>query len=264
METVPIKSWNEFREYVDKDRQIMPVYWRGQAQPDPLASKFERLILNLFGGYKPESSKIYPYDGRYKRNGNKGWRDGTYQVIRDRYLERFKKSASGLRGPNPKELTTDQWWALGRHYELVTPLLDWTEAPYIAAFFALTETWKGMKVKGNRTFGGKEAAVYKLFHNESLEGDGLRVVKPIIEEHVRMQGQQGLFTWLDTEDYFELQGFLNDTGRGNLLTCLLLSDQVVPDGLRDLEAHGINYRTLFPDLGGAANYANYFYDEKPF
>lgn len=245
----------------------MPVYWRGQAQPDPLASKFERLILNIGGGHKPDSNKVYPYDDRYKRNGGKIWKDGFYQGMRDRYLKVFRKSASGLRGPNPKELTTEEWWALGRHYGLVTPLLDWTEAPYVAAFFALTGLWREMNETGIATFQGNQgnkAAVYRLFHNEQLEGDGLRVVKPIVEELVRMQGQQGLFTWLDSAEYFELQGFLDDTGRGNLLICLLLSDQVVMDGLRDLEAHAMNYRTLFPDLVGAADYANYFYDEKPF
>jgi hypothetical protein len=71
-----------------------------------------------------------------------------------------------------------------------------------------------------------------------------------------MHGQRGLFTWLTSEKYFELQGFLDDTQRGSLLTKILLSDQSALDGMRDLRAHGIDYRLLYPDLQGAAMAAN--------
>ena len=262
METICIRRWQEFREYVDNDRAIMPVYWRGQADPGwPLASSFERLILNLFGGWREGASKVYPYDGRYNRDGKPLWEAGFYHTMRDRYLTAFKQATSGLRGPNPKNLETDEeWWALGRHYGLITPLLDWTEKPYIAAFFALTSRWSDMNKASGVIFSGKEVALYRLFHNEQLEGDGLRVMRPKVEELGRMHGQRGLFTWLDSETYFELQGFLDNTNRGNLLTRILISDQAVTDGLKDLAAHGIDYRMLFPDMVGAALHANMQFD----
>jgi hypothetical protein len=54
MDTVTISSWNEFRNFIDNDRQVYPVYWRGQSDPDwSLSSTFERTILDLAGGYKP-------------------------------------------------------------------------------------------------------------------------------------------------------------------------------------------------------------------
>jgi len=156
----------------------------------------------------------------------------------DRYLEQFKIAAAGLRGPNPARLNTDQWWSLGRHFGLVTPLLDRTESHYIAAFFALSELLTEMRqlgeVGGGLVFSGKKFAIYRLFHNEQLDEldrDGLRVVRPIVHELGRMHGQRGLFTWLDSEEYFELQGFLDDKGYGNLVTQLIISHQAVIDGL---------------------------------
>jgi hypothetical protein len=253
MITICLSEWQEFRNSIDNDRQIYPTYWRGQRDPSwPLASSFERMILSLNGGHKPDASQLYPYEGRYQREGKKIWDNNFYRSSRDWYLEAFKTASSGLRGPNPKELSPDQWWALGRHHGLITPLLDWTEKPYMAAFFALTDLYSQMRKSGYIVFDGKETAIYRLFHNAQLEGDGLRVVKVAVDELGRIQGQRGLFTWLNSDEYFEIQGFLDNTSRGDLLTKFILSDQCVLDGLRDLNAHGIDYRLLFPDLTGAA------------
>jgi hypothetical protein len=255
------KNWGEFRSWVDADRQVLPVYWRGQKDPSwPLASSFERQMLRLNGGLESTASNVYPYDGRFDREGKKIWESGFYAAVRDRYLDAFKRASSGLRGSSPAVIDTDQWWSLGRHHGLVTPLLDWTESPYIAAFFPLTELLREMAAGSGISFAGRAFALYRLFHNQGLEGDGLRVVRPLVDELGRMHGQRGLFTWLDSENFFELQGFCDHTGRGDLLTMFIISDQAILEGLRDLKAHGIDRRLLFPDLDGAAEHANTLWD----
>ncbi len=88
MESVEFGQWSEFRSWIDKDRPALPVYWRGQKDPSwPLASSFERKILNMFA--KP---RIYPYGG-YLDSLSKTMRgNGFYQKIRDRYLNAFQNS----------------------------------------------------------------------------------------------------------------------------------------------------------------------------
>ena len=263
MKTYAFTTWRAFGDFVDDDRPDCPVYWRGQRDPDwPLASSFERILLAMEGGSRPGASQIYPYGNRYRQGASRVWPAGFYQETRDRYLDLFKRSVSGLRGANPIELTTDQWWALGRHYGLITPLLDWTEKPYVTAFFSLMELFRLSDDPVARPAADESITIYRLCHTERLEGDGLRVLQPQLDELGRLQHQRGLFTWLDSETYFELQGFLDNTGRGDLLTQITLSADVLGDGLRDLDTHGIDYRMLLPDLTGAALDANARADQR--
>src|SRR5262249_24366917 len=106
MDTIKFNTWADFRTWIDADRQTLPVYWRGQATPDwPLASSSEREILRSEGGTQAGAAQLYPYDGRFQRNGKAIWAEGFYQSLRDRYLAAFKSASAGLRGPNPSPLS---------------------------------------------------------------------------------------------------------------------------------------------------------------
>ena len=71
MERLRFGNWATFRSWLDVDRQILPVYWRGQKDPSwPLASSFERRILWLNGGWESDASNVYPYGGRLARDAD--------------------------------------------------------------------------------------------------------------------------------------------------------------------------------------------------
>jgi len=207
MRIVNFKKWNEFRKFVDEDRQVLPVYWRGQSNPKhSLASSFERSILRMFGAGEVGLEDVYPYGGRYVRGDKKIWSKKFYKGKRDRYLNAFIKYASGLRGKNPTKLGIDEWWALGRHYGLITPLLDWTEKPYIAAFFALTGLYaKKQKSqlenvsklfvprKDEKEYTQKHQIIFKRLENRSIIISAARNTKDAVNTSISFTFPSGSF-----------------------------------------------------------------------
>jgi hypothetical protein len=137
MERVWIESWEQFGERAAalpaRDGTI--VLWRGQADPKwPLASSFERRVLALWGGDRGENGSLPPYDGHptaSERDEIGKWRS--------RLLELFRRALMGVSGAPVVNPDTRSLWALGPHFGLITPYLDWTRNPFFAAFFALTD-----------------------------------------------------------------------------------------------------------------------------
>lgn len=106
---ITLSSWQEFHKEVLNLKSKRGYVWRGQRQDWLLRSSFDRKVKN------------------------KSQQDRTQKL--QKHLDNFKKE---MNKSFPNALPPDDIdiWALGQHYGLMTPLLDWTLSPYIAAYFA--------------------------------------------------------------------------------------------------------------------------------
>jgi hypothetical protein len=179
------------------------------------------------------------------------------------HLEAFKYASRGRRGQNPPALAENEWWALGQHYGLATPLLDWSRSPYAAAYFAFEE-WNGGPVDYRVVFGLDQRAVdvknYELAHGPSFESGRLPVVDfidPLSDENPRLVSQGGLFTRAPIGT--PIERWVAQAFEGVAAPVLIRIE--IPNGerlacLRALNRMNINHLSLFPDLSGASRSTN--------
>lgn len=228
------ESWNGFVNFLNEDRTIKDkhhFYFRGHAS---------------------EHWKLEP---TLKRRVN----GSNVDRIKEQTLSTFKKYCLGRRGHHPAVLNDTEWWALGQHYGLNTPLLDWSESPYISAFFAFNDA--------DLNEGDENVAIWMLSKKindapgviKQDQKHKLKFIYPYLDENARLINQRGLF--IQSPNMTCIADWALNNIEANfkkiLLSKILIPKNQMGTAIDSLDKMNINEFTLFPDISGAGRYANY-------
>jgi hypothetical protein len=238
---IQLDSWEKLQKHVELRPYSLPDYiWRGQRDASwKLESGLDRYIRASNPKRTPEQS----------------------EGIATRHLERFKLASRGRRGAAAIQATNDDaWWALAQHNAMLTPLLDWTDSPFVALYFAFEK---------EQPPESGERAVWALSQTVEVRGDSQRpifrrspgkidFIRPQQDENSRLLNQAGLFTKVPSGTTVER--WLADNG-AVIPGTIALTEFVIPDTdrkecLRLLNRMNINHLSLFPDLYGAGKHCN--------
>jgi FRG domain len=259
---IPCTSWEDFKNRMMRDYAEVSFPSDG----DAFASTYP-----VFRGHASSDWRLASqWERRLSQSGELSLERTRWQGALDKILSDFKELAHGSPSLHSHDFSEVDWWAIGRHYGLVTPLLDWTRSPYVAAFFAFTGFAEslnpGLASRGEfdpRPFllgsASGFVAVWALKIGPYLApATELIMLNPQIDIGYRQRAQRGVFSRLIHNTHFNIEDYLASVVLAETpLRKYLIPCKETALALSELRLMNITFATMFPDLHGAALQANF-------
>jgi len=248
--TLKLTSWDEFKDVTKKFNDETDYIFRGQ-----------RCYCE---GWKLKSS----FDRKFPEFPNNDKREKKLQDI----FNKFKQRLEVLPDTKSNSFGYEIIWAIGQHYGLPTPLLDWTECPYVAAYMAFFEPSTSYCQTENRVIYAlnralkRDKQVKKNSRTKEVLSKKPFVKFPDLDQNhdesqdKRLEKQKGKFT--EALNGIDIKANVKTFSKRHKKDIIenhkiILAEILIPDIERDrclkfLESEkGITHGKLFPDYAGA-------------
>ena len=254
---ITCQTLNEFIKAVNEVyKSDNKVLFRGHSNQE----KYE-LISRLDRNFKTFSETIK------KLNMHDELPSVTRDVFIEDQLAQFRKRIRG------KVETEDFFnndilaWALGQHYGLDTPYLDWTETPYIATFFSVIDNFLTdgcvyaldvYKIEDMNQEAETNDNLRTIINDRTFSNYQIQIIQPMTNFNTRLNAQNGCFTLtpkgISIDDWIST---FEDYKNKKVLRKIIIKADLKDQLLDFLETANINYSTIYPDLQGISMYCNH-------
>jgi hypothetical protein len=272
-----------FKEFKDRayEKGILKLKLTSWDQFHTVAQIFrDNNAVYFWRGHQDESWELKSFFDRESSNDDFISYIANRQDKLDDILKKFKQRLEELSQININHITDDEIWAIGQHYGLPTPLLDWTESPYIAAFMAFRK--KGTaKQSNNRVVYALNYGLKTIINKIKLKNKCEKTGKVLSSEtiisdrfvdfldltktcddvqNLRLKVQQGRFTKALNGIDIKTNISKYVARKRDILEAkkVILAEIMIPEKERDkcinyLRSKKITHGILFPDYPGAVD-----------